>query len=278
MENKRVGTKANYTKRMFGFFIDISIVSFLRILLMQMFVVTEKRLTSIKEFFTNFKDMFGAVELNNIQDYHIRYFVNNEIFDYCVDALLLACFSGVVYNFLCFIFLNSSTIGQKFMSLKVVNLSDVKKPNIFKLLVRAFLIPFPIIVISVLGMFQFLYMIDFHLYAPIKNNIASYIIVKITYVSNPYVIILLAVFFILFWYGMYILTDKLLLSDIISRTKVIKTNNIYDRTSNGSLKDIVYFGDKFISKIEAFTEYLNKKLKNNLNYLKNKLKKIKSNG
>jgi uncharacterized RDD family membrane protein YckC len=277
IENKKIGINASYPKRVFGFSIDISIVCFLRILFMQIFIITEKHSNKIKEFIADFKDLFGTVQLNNIQDQHIRYFVNSEVFSYCVQALLLACFSGVIYNFLCFVFLKSSTIGQKIMSLKVVNLNNVEKPSVLKLLFRAFLIPFPIIVVSILGMFQFLYMIDFHLYAPIQGNLASNIIVKITYISNPYTMILSAVFFILFWYGMYLLSDKLLLSDIISRTRVIKINKNYNVVNSNvdSVKDIVYFGDKFISKIEAFTEYLNKKLADNLNYIWKKFKKNK---
>lgn len=283
MEKIKLNINAKAFKRMLSFFIDLCFVNFFKVILVQFIVMTKSHTDTFNNFLADFRELFGIVHINNIKDYHIRYFVNSEVFNYCVQILFILCFTGILYNFLCYCLLNSSTLGQKFLSLKLVDIKNNEKPNIFKMLLKAILVSFPLISLSVLSAFVFLFLIQFHLYAPIENNLAALIIVKITYISNPYIVLTLAVFFIFFWYGLYFLnTNNLLLSDIISRTKVIDYNKkiIIDKAlESGAItvnkKDFVYFGDKVISKLENVNKYLYNVLINGLSFIKNKFKKNK---
>lgn len=272
MEN--IKNNAKGYKRVISFLIDIFFVNFLKTIFLQIFVLSKRKLIIIQEFFYNFKELFGTVEITKLKDFHIRYIVTNQVFSYFLLALLILCITGILYDFLCTLLLNSSTLGQKIMSLKVVNAKNNEKPNALKLFIRAILIPLPLITAFLLIIFQFLFLVNFHLYAP-KSSIILKIIIKMVNWSNPYILAIIIIFFILFWYNIYYLTNRLILSDIISGTRVVSTKFKSFSKENQNEKDIVYFGDKFLNNLERINAYLFNILKNWVKYIKEKFNSTK---
>lgn len=272
MEN--IKNNAKGYKRVISFLIDIFFVNFLKTIFLQIFVLSKRKLIIIQEFFYNFKELFGTVEITKLKDFHIRYIVTNQVFSYFLLALLILCITGILYDFLCTLLLNSSTLGQKIMSLKVVNAKNNEKPNALKLFIRAILIPLPLITAFLLIIFQFLFLVNFHLYAP-KSSIILKIIIKMVSWSNPYILAIIIIFFILFWYNIYYLTNRLILSDIISGTRVVSTKFKSFSKENQNEKDIVYFGDKFLNNLERINAYLFNILKNWVKYIKEKFNSTK---
>lgn len=281
-KTKIININAKSTKRIWGFAIDIFFSNFFRMLFLQTFVLAEKNIKKYNDFLANFKETFGSVSFFEARDYHIRYFVESDVFSYFVRFLIIFLFTGVLYNLICYVFLGS-TLGQKFLSLKLVNIKDDNKPNIFKAIFKAVLVPLPFIMVFVLSSFTVLYLIKFHIYAPTNNSFAAYIIAKVVKISNPFTAALAAVFFALFWYGFYYLNSKgLLLSDVISRTRVIDVKKkttldllINKNSSSEESKDFVYVLDKALANVERFNRYLNSVLTKWIDVIRKKIGKGK---
>ncbi|MBR2141453.1 MAG: RDD family protein [Rickettsiales bacterium] len=270
-KNIKVSSNAEAFRRIIGFTIDSILVNFLIIFFVQIFVFNSKNIGNIGETMTKFKELFGNVRLLEFQDYHIRFIVNNGVFDYFLLSLYVSCAVAILYNFLCYVFLKGSTIGQKCMSLKVVNITNYEKPNNFKLFMKSVLVPFPIILMYVMVFCLMLYLVNFHLYAPMKN-IGTIMIIKLTSVSSIYLIGIVVIVFLLFWFDIYYITDRLILSDIISRTRVVnkKVIDAIEIENIKNRKDIIYYIDKFIEVLTKINKKLQDKLVEWINYLKNK--------
>ena len=262
-KTKLININATSSKRVWGFTVDIFFSNFFRMLFLQIFILSSKRMEEYKYFISNFENLFGNVGFFELKDHHIRYFAESGIFKYFVNSLFIVFFTGALYNFLCYVFLGS-TFGQRFLSLRLSNIKDDKKPNIFKALFKAILVPLPFVTVFALSSFTILYLINFHLYIPTKNSKISYIIAKIVAISNPFIAAIAAVFFILFWYGFYYLnTKRLLLSDILSNTRVIdlkkrESINLLINEKNNLLekKDFVYALGKALDNVEKFNKFL----------------------
>lgn len=252
-----------------SFLIDSIFVNFLKSLLIQVLILTKKNVTLIEEFTENFKDMFGSVTLTKLKDYHIRYIATNRVFTFFVLTVLIMCVGGIIYDFLCTLLWNSSTIGQKIMSLKVVNRRNNERPNALKLLLRALLVPLPLITIFLMIIFQFLSFINFHNYAP-RSTLLLRIMISLTVLTNPYLLATILAFFAVFWYNSYYLTDRLIFSDILSGTRVISTKFHSLAENNEEEKDMVYFGDKLLTALERLNRYLFGILKNWCGFLREK--------
>lgn len=267
-----ITVNAKWYKRVISFLLDVFFVNFIRTFLIQILIFSKKRIVIIKEFYTNFNEIFGRVDITKIKDHHIRYVVNNPVFIYFLWTLFIMCISGIIYDFLCTTLLNSSTIGQKILSLKVVNSKNNEKPNILKLFIRSVLVPLPIMIIFLLVIFQILSFINFHIYAPRRNFIVISII-NFTKITNPYLIAVALIIFVLFWYDIYYITDGLIMSDILSGTRVVNSKflslNVFENVNN---KDFVYFGDKLLDWLEKINSYLFDKVKLSLMYIRDKFK------
>ncbi|MDR2077598.1 MAG: RDD family protein [Rickettsiales bacterium] len=265
----KLGTNARSHKRVLGFFIDIFFVNFLKTFLIQIFVLSRSKIVVIQEFLDNFENLFGKVELAKLKDHHIRYIVNNStIFDSLFYVVVIMSFTGMLYNFICTFFLNSSTFGQKILSLKVVDAKKDKKPGFVQLLIRAILVPFPLVMVFLFFVLACLFFINFHIYAPPVNWKVLLLIKLAKLTEYQYVATTILVFFIIFWYNTYYLTNRLIFTDILSLTRVIETKG---RSISGkNNKDFVYFGDKFLGLIEKFNNFLIRLLRGALHYLKDK--------
>jgi hypothetical protein len=91
----------------------------------------------------------------------------------------------------------------------------------------------------------------------------------------------------MFWFNIYFLTNRLILSDILSRTRIISNNSVLETiiidNGNGEREIkvkmetkkplIVDYGDKIISYIEKFNNLLREKNRQLFRYLKSKIKK-----
>ncbi len=282
-KTKLININATSTKRLWGFTVDIFFSNFFRMLFVQTFIFSSKKIDEYRHFMSNFKNLFGNdIGFFELKDYHIRYFAESGVFKYFINFLFIVFFTGALYNFLCYAFLGS-TFGQRLLSLKLFNIKDDKKPNILKVFLKAILVPLPFVTVFALSSFTVLYLINFHLYVPTKGNKISYIITKIVAISNPFTAILAAVFFILFWYGFYYLnTKRLILSDVISGTRVvdIKKKNSIDLLMNekkdfSEKKDFVYVLDKTLDNIEKFNRFLKSVLDRWIEIIKNNIGKKK---
>jgi hypothetical protein len=257
-------------RRALSFFIDVFFANFLKTMFIQTFVLSKSKIVVIQEFIDNFKDLFGKVELAKLKDYHIRYIVNNsQVFDSLLCVLVIMSFTGMLYNFLCTFFLNSSTLGQKILSLRVVDVNKNKKPGFVKLLFRAILVPLPFVTTFLFVIFSCLFFINFHIYAPSTSWRISLLIKLVKFAEYQYLAVTILIFFIIFWYNSYYLTDKLIFTDMLSLTRVVEIKKHSNNSKNN--RDFVYFGDKLLSLIEKFNNFLVKLLSNVLKYLKDKL-------
>ena len=269
MENKdlKININAKAFKRVASFFIDNILMNFIVVFFIQMLVFNSSNIKKIAEFGNEFKNLYGSIKLSEIKDYHVRYVVNSVIFDCFVNCLLITIIVSILYNFLSYLILNSSTIGQKIFSLKVVNIKDNNKPNIVKLFIKSLLVQLPFNIIYIMGTCSMLYLLNFHLYAPMKN-ITTILLIKITAISNIYTLGVILLFLFLFWFNIYYICDRLILSDIISRTRVIDSR-ILDIT-NTNRKDITYYIDKLFEKLEKINNMLKNQLKKWIEFLKNR--------
>lgn len=272
MENKSVivNNNAKAFKRVLSFFIDYFFINILVAFGVQKLVFTKKNLESINNTIGEFKTLFGPVGVSDIKDQHIRFIVNSSVFDCFLYSLLLTFLFAILYNFLSYVFLNSSTVGQKLLSLRVVNMKNDEKPNKLKMLLKSILVQFPFMLIYIMVICQMLYLINFHLYAPMKN-IGTIFMINMTKISNIYTIGIVLVFFFFFWFNIYYITDKLILSDIISRTRVVNSKII--DINNTNKKDITFYVDKMFDVVEKVNSTLMLWLKKWINYLKSKFKK-----
>ena len=262
---------AKWYRRVISFLLDVFFVNFIKTLLIQIFVFSKKRLEIMNNFYIEFNDLFGHIDIRKVKDYHVRFVVNNPVFNYFLWALFIMCITGIMYDFFCTVFLNSSTLGQKIMSLKVVNSKDNNKPGALKLFIRSILVSLPIIIIFLLIIFQLLSFLNFHVYAP-KRNFIVITMIKFTKLTDPYVIAVALIIFILFWYDIYYITDGLIMSDILSGTRVVNSKfQSFDITANENNKDFVYFGDKFLNSLEKINIYLFDKVKLSITYIKDKI-------
>ena len=222
MEKKfLVGNNAGCFKRMFGFFIDSMLITIITTLFTRIFVFTKSNIEAIKESNEEFDLLFGKVTIAGIKDYHIRYIAESPFYKSFVTILILSVIIAILYNFLSYIFLNSSTLGQKIFSLKVVNLRNDEKPSILKLFIRSILVQFPgkLLCFMIIGVC--LYFINFHLYAP-RDGFFNNLMIAVTSVSNIYTIGAAVFVLFLFWYDIYFITNRLILSDILSGTRVVE--------------------------------------------------------
>lgn len=265
-------SNAKWYKRVISFLLDVFFVNFIRTLLIQILVFSKNRAENIKDFYAEFNNLFGHIDITKIKDRHIRYVVNNPIFIYFLWILFIICVSGIIYGFLCTVFLNSSTLGQKILSLKVVNSKNNEKPNVLKLLIRSILVPLPMIIVFFLVLFQMLSFINFHVYAP-RRNIIVISMINFTKIIDPYVIAVVLIVFVLFWYDIYYITNGLIMSDILSGTRVINSKFLsLEVSKNENSKDFVYFGDKILDGLEKVNGYLFSKVKLSIAYIKDKFK------
>ncbi|MDR1425418.1 MAG: RDD family protein [Rickettsiales bacterium] len=271
---KETNCNARGYKRIISFVLDVFFVNFIKTLLIQLLILSRPKIIQLQEFWNNFVELFGKVSIVEIKDYHLRYIVNNSrIFNYIFTALLIISFSGVIYTFLSTVFLNEATLGQRIMSLRVVDRKDNgKKPGILKLLARSILVPLPL-TNTVLFLVSFgLHFLNFQLYAP-ENNWQITAMVKLTNLAEHlYIIGTILCFFAVFWYGVYYLTNRLIFSDILSGTRVIEIDKYGIPQGNTTDKDFVYFGDKFIGLLEKLNMFLLGLLKKAFHYIGAKFK------
>ena len=271
MKNKiLMDNNAGAFKRVIAFLVDSFIITFITTVFTQFFVFTKKNLALINESSQEFTSLFGDVRFSHIKDYHIRYIVNSPIYDSFVDILLLSFFIAILYNFLCYFFWKSSTLGQKIFSLKVANITNNEKPNALKLVLKSIMVQLPTKLLYLMVIGQFLYLINFHKYAP-NNGFMTWLLSFISSISNIYTISIVIVLLSLFWYGIYFILDRLILGDILSGTRVIEKSYIEQAKSSSGLGAM----DKILDYLGILNTYLSGVLKKWISMIKNAFTKKK---
>ena len=267
MEKKiSVSSNAGCFKRIFGFFIDSLIITLITTFFTRIFIFTKGNTEAINKSAEEFSLLFGKVSIAGIKDYHIRYIAESPFYSSFVSILILSVIIAILYNFLSYVFLNSSTLGQKIFSLKVVNLKNDDKPNTLKLFIRSVLVQFPFKLIYFMIIGQFLYFINFHLYAP-RDGIFNNLMIKIASISNVYTIGATVFVLFLFWYDIYFITNRLIMSDILSGTRVVEK-----RASEvvGNINTFTSVMDGILAYLDKFNDYLRSVLKKWIGIIKRK--------
>jgi hypothetical protein len=110
------------------------------------------------------------------------------------------------------------------------------------------------------------------MYAPTINWRISLLVKLVRLAEYQYLAATVLVFFTIFWYNTYYLTDRLIFTDILSLTRVIEIKR--HRIHGENEKDFVYFGDRLLGSVERFNNFLAKFLTKVLKYLGEKFSSL----
>ena len=246
---------ANAHKRIIAFLIDAFLTSFLRVILQLIFIplsLQKEYRTAIKKF----TEMFPQITIRTVSSIHINYILTTPIYTVILRGMLLFTFTGMIYSAISYLVFKQ-TLGQKLLSLKLVNYKDngtavSKIQYIFK----AILTPFPVIWFAHSLFFFVLYLFNFHMLIP-ANRLSLKIITFFVKYSNPFILMTIATVFLLFWYGLYFITNRTILVDFITRTRIIDIRKTKEYLMNQTGKSLVIeFGDKLIKKMETLNNYI----------------------
>jgi uncharacterized RDD family membrane protein YckC len=276
---------AKATTRVISFIVDCFFANIIRTIT-QVIFITKENLQEYRKAIQQFKNIFPNFRIVYIEDYHVFYFTSTApIYNTILKITITVLFSGIVYNILSYLCLNKRTLGQRLMGIKVVNINDDETPSFYKLLLKSILTPLPFIMTTVVVFCSIINIFGIH-GIMLSNTIFLKIIKMGASFFNPLVAGFVVFCFVMFWFNIYFLTDKLILGDILSRTRVVDKEQIFKtiivenngkqeiRVETKSEKSfIVAFGDKAIEKIEKFNEFLKRKNKQIIKYLKDKITK-----
>ena len=242
-------------KRILAFLIDAFFASFLRVLLQLIFIP----LSLQKEYRTaleKFTELFPQVTMKTVSSIHINYVLTTPIYTVFLRGMLLFTFTGMCYSLISYLFFNK-TIGQKLLSLKVVNFKDSEtKVAKIKYILKAILTPVPVIWLAHSIFYFMLYLLNFHLLIQ-TDRISIKIIAFFVKYANPFILMTVGVFFLLFWYGLYFITEKKILVDFLTMTRVIDIRKTKEyMMNNNSNSFVIEFGDKIIKKMEILNSYI----------------------
>jgi hypothetical protein len=271
--------------RIISFAIDLFFASIVRAIV-QIIFISEGELVEYRKALDQFRIMFPAFKMNEISDHHVFFFTNTAvIYDMFLKIGLIFLVSGVAYNIFSYLAFKRRTIGQRLTSLEVVNIDNDKTPSFYKFILKSILTPLPFILTvgmlfcSVLNMFGIHRLI-------IANTFPLRILRTMVGMSNPIVVVFIAFIFFTLWFSVYFLLNRLILSDIFSRTRVVYKDTLIKTMitnengeeevkieSGGNEVWIVEWGDAIIGYLGKFNDILKQKNKEIIQYLKNKVKK-----
>ncbi|MDR0571788.1 MAG: RDD family protein [Rickettsiales bacterium] len=274
---------APVTVRILSFIVDVFFANILRTILQSIFV-TRQDILNCRKAIEQFASLFPEFKMSEISDYHVFFFTNNkELFGGFLKVFCIFLFSGIIYNVISYL-ISKKTIGQKLASLRVKNIGDENEPRMYKLMIRSFLTPLPFIVINCLFLGSILNMFGVHK-VMLRDRFSLSVLAFIIRISNPFVAGFIAFVFWLFWYNLYFLTNRMILVDFVSCTRVIDKNFTLKLTKDTNGKTelvkeaslVVEVGDKLVSNIEKVDNILKQKLLQVLQFLKSKIIKKKEN-
>ncbi|MDR2760426.1 MAG: RDD family protein [Rickettsiales bacterium] len=270
---------ASAFSRIFAFVIDVILANALRAFFQAIFTSKEDA-TIYNSALEQFAILFPDFKMNTIADYHVFFFTNNmEVCGIFVKMSAIFLLSGTVYNLLSYAIFHRRTIGQRCMSLEVNNINNNETPKFYKFALKSFLTSFPFMVLNILIFSTVMNMFGFHKLI-IANRFSLKILALLITVSNPFVVAPFTVIFIFCWFNTYFLSERLILGDILSRTRVVNRNFLIKRVSgkNGEerieLKGdaVVECGDKILRKAEKISAFFEQKLTKTFQYLGSKFR------
>ena len=234
-------TNANIFKRSFCFTLDLMFANVLRVLFIKIYLLFTQ--DTIIRFWQNYFKFFKDTNITAMKDYQIRYIVRDVAFEKMFFLVLIILFSGIVYNFLCYLLFKNRTIGQMITKLEVLNNNEEKPQlNIFQKLFRSILAPLPYIIIAGLFFFSALNMLNFHQYmqrGDIIRNISFYLIKY----SNAYTLCYIVILMFFIWLDIYFLTNRFLLHDILTHTR-FADKKLYNKELKENFDGFVSIVDK----------------------------------
>jgi hypothetical protein len=278
---------ASAIARVMSFAIDLFLASVVRAVI-QIIFISEGELREYKKALDQFRILFPTFKMNEISDYHVFFFTNTAaIYDMFLKVGLIFSISGVAYNIFSYLAFRRRTIGQRLTSLETININDDKTPRFYKFILKSILTPLPFVLTVGMLLCSALNMFGIHKLI-IANTLSLRILRTIISVSNPVAVVFMAFIFFMLWFSVYFLLNKLILSDILSRTRVvykdtfIKTIFVNENgekevkmESRESGAWIVEWGDAIINYINKFNNFLKQENKRIIQYLRNKINKIK---
>lgn len=251
-------TNASIFKRSFCFTLDLIFANMLRIFFIKIYLLFTQ--DTILKFWQNYFKFFKDTNVSAMKDYQIRYIVRDVAFEKMFYLILIILFSGIVYNFLCYLFFKNRTIGQIITKLEVLNNNDDKpEMNILQKLSRSILTPLPYIIITTLFMFSALNILNFHQYMQRGDFVRNLSFYLIKY-SNVYTLcsFIILVFFV--WLNIYFLTNKFLLHDIITHTRVAD-KKLYNKELKENFDGFIYVVEKTSSLIKGIFQKIKSVIK-----------------
>lgn len=256
---------AKATKRILAFLIDMFIVNILRSFI-QTFAIPQKLLLKSMNAWQQFRDIYPNAKLSALRGYHFDFIINSAIYESLLRWLIVCIFTGIVYNIICYL-LAKRTIGEKCMSLQVVNINNEEKPSGFRLVLRGILRSLPLIIISNLILFQMLFMIDFQILAP-KTLKSVRILSALVSFSNPYIVLFIAFLLMMLWYNIYCITPRYIATDVLSLTRVIDMKLFIENEKLKQKSILIKWGEGVIAVMEKINTFLTNTLKKTINYIK----------
>jgi hypothetical protein len=166
------------------------------------------------------------------------------------------------------------------VGLETKNIGDDKVPAMWKLLLKSFFASLPFMVLNCLMFSLVLNVFRIHKLI-IAKSISLKIIAMIISISNPFMVGFILFLVWIFWFNIYFLTNRLIMSDILSGTRVTASCDVdYKVDKDGSIvirpegEVVLNIGDKVIKYVENLNSFLGKKLAQVLRYLKLNLQRL----
>lgn len=264
---------ASCSKRISSFIIDSFCVNIFRLIL-QFIFITSTTIINYRESLEKFKVLFPKFNFMKLKGEQIYFLVNSGVYPLFVRTFIIFTFSGIIYYLLSYYFFQK-TIGQKICDLRVTNMKDNNYPKFSNFILKSLFTTLPFIFLFYAIICQALFVMNFHNEAP-RNKFLVRLLISLIKILNPYVILSIISLLILFWFCIFFVTNKYILSDILSRTRTIDENLLLEIYKNKK-EDILSlkFGDKFLSKMENTNKKLKDLVRKTFSYIKSKFTRIK---
>lgn len=268
-------TNGGFIKRFLSLFVDTMICNFFRILILQLIFSLRSKVIFLN-FFNEFDKVFPNFEIMQLKDYHLRFITSNLAFKEFMILIFVGSLVGFLYNFICYLLLKNATIGQKILSLKVINNGENKgeeKLNIFQKISKAILISLPLVLFFDMFLLILFNGLEFYRYIP-QNSLFMVFSTNFIKFSNPINIVILSLIIILFWLNLYFFSNKFFLHDILTRTRVVDKESAFYKLEQGNNINTIKEKD-VVDRIEEFFNFTKKVNKKIFGFIKQIFSKIK---
>ncbi len=230
-------TNAGLIKRSLALCMDMMCAGFFRAIILQIVFFTRSRAIFL-DFFEKFDTAYPGFNLAKIHDYEALYITSSRAFREFLLLIIIGSCVGFIYNLFNFVFFKDGTIGQRIMSLKVVNNRDDSQEKLAKwqIVLKSFLSSVVFVIFFDIVLFSGFNFLKLGKYTHTSSKFISFF-AKVINVSNVYNAFLYSMFIILFWFNLFFFSNRFFLHDIITCTRVVDTQSVYFSKDATSISD-----------------------------------------